>query len=99
MANCYAIRSILYAKKASQIVWAAFLRLQFEFVIFKQKEISAQAVRKMLVKLTPDLLSQFSSFPIFPEWKRWKGDCIHWRMFFHCKRGSNNNEHYGEQND
>jgi hypothetical protein len=36
---------------------AAFMRLQFGFVIFWQKDFCAKAAQKMLVKLTPGGLS------------------------------------------
>ena len=35
-----------------KVFTAAFLSLQFGLVIFKRKEISAKAARKLLVKLT-----------------------------------------------
>ena len=38
-----------------QVLCAAFMCLQFGFVIFWQKEISIKAAHKMLVKLTPCL--------------------------------------------
>jgi len=36
----------------TEVFWAAFLLLQFGFVIFWQKSIGTKAARKMLVKLT-----------------------------------------------
>jgi hypothetical protein len=37
-----------------KVICAAFLCLQFGFVIFWQKDFGAKAAHKMLVKLTPD---------------------------------------------
>jgi len=37
----------------TKVFLAAFLQLQFVFVIFWQKNIGAKDARKMLVKLTP----------------------------------------------
>jgi hypothetical protein len=42
---------------------AAFMCLQFGFVIFWQKDFGAKAAHKMLVKLTPGLQSTFSRTP------------------------------------
>jgi hypothetical protein len=39
----------------TKVFCAAFMYLQFEFVIFWQKDFSAKAALKMLVKLTPDV--------------------------------------------
>jgi len=38
-----------------KVFFAAFLYLQFGFVIFWQKNIGSKAARKMLMKLTPGL--------------------------------------------
>ncbi len=41
-----------------QVFCAAFMCLQFGFVIFWQKDYGAKATDKMLVKLTPGLCDQ-----------------------------------------
>ena len=49
---------------------AAFLYLQFVFVIFLQKKIGKKATRKMLVKLIPDWLFEDAAIvccPIYPS--------------------------------
>jgi hypothetical protein len=38
-----------------KVFCAAFMRLQFGFVIYWQKDFGAKAAHKMLVKLTPSL--------------------------------------------
>ncbi len=38
----------------TKVLCAAFMCLQFGFVIFWQKDFGAKAAHKMLVKLTPD---------------------------------------------
>jgi hypothetical protein len=40
------------------VFWAAFMCLQFGFVIFGQKDFGAKAAHRMLVKLTPGRQSQ-----------------------------------------
>ena len=52
MCPCVNFTNILLAAFSSENVFEAFLCLQFGFVLFWQKEISAKAARKLLVKLT-----------------------------------------------
>jgi hypothetical protein len=40
----------------TKVLCAAFMCLQFWFVIFWQKDFGAKAARKMLVKLTPGVM-------------------------------------------
>jgi hypothetical protein len=42
----------------TKVICAAFLCLQFGFVIFWPKDFGAKAAHKMLVKLTPSLYNQ-----------------------------------------
>ena len=49
---CVNFTNIVWPAFLYKSVFAAFLSLQFGFVFFRQKEISAQAAQKMLVKLT-----------------------------------------------
>ncbi len=42
-----------------KVFCAAFMRLQFGFVIFWRKDFGAKAVNKMLVKLTPEHRNTF----------------------------------------
>ena len=46
--------NILRAAFHTKVLCAAFMCLQFGFVIFWQKDFGAKAAHKMLVKLTPD---------------------------------------------
>jgi len=58
----------------TKVFCAAFLYLQFGFVIFWHKNIGAKAARKMLVKLTTGHLvsSTFSHWiSIRPSWSNW----------------------------
>ncbi len=49
--------NILQATFSYQSSLRTFMCLQFGFVIFWQKDFGAKAANKMLVKLTPGLLS------------------------------------------
>jgi hypothetical protein len=44
----------------SKVLYAAFMCLQFGFLIFWQKDFGAKAAHKMLVKLTPGQLCKKS---------------------------------------
>jgi hypothetical protein len=45
--------NILRAAFHTKVLYAAFMCLQFGFLIFWQKDFGAKAAHKMLVKLTP----------------------------------------------
>ena len=47
------ISPIFYELFCTKVFCAAFMCLQFGFVIFWQKDFGAKAAHKMLVKLTP----------------------------------------------
>jgi hypothetical protein len=47
--------NILQAAFHTKVLYAAFMCLQFGFLIFWQKDCGAKAAHKMLVKLTPEV--------------------------------------------
>jgi len=54
--------NILRASFCTKVFCAAFMGLQFGFVIFWQNDFGAKAAHKMLVKLTPNLIFAVKAF-------------------------------------
>ncbi len=60
--------NILWAAFCMKVFYAVFLRLQFGFVIFWQKEFGTKAAHKILVKLTPGRRNWQLIYPYYWNW-------------------------------